>query len=74
MRHVSSGFDARRSGFPALRLMATLKAARDFGLGQMAVNAIAVHFDPREPDVDVVADALAAALLRRNTLALPDAV
>jgi hypothetical protein len=54
--------------------MATLKAARDFGLDQSTVNAIALRFDPREPDVDEVADALTAGLIRQNKLELPDAV
>lgn len=54
--------------------MAALKAARDFGLEQETVNAVALRFDPREPDVDAIADGLAAALLRQNTLGLPDAV
>jgi hypothetical protein len=67
-------FDARRSGFPALRFMAALKAARDFGLDQEAVNAVALRFDPRKPDVEGVADALAAILLRQHKLGLPDAV
>jgi hypothetical protein len=71
---VSSDFDARRSGFPALRFMAALKAARDFGLDQEAVSAVALRFDPREPDVDAVAAALAAALLQQQKLGLPDAV
>jgi len=38
------------------------------------LNAVALRFDPREPDVDGVVDALAAALLRQHVLALPDAV
>lgn len=67
-------FVGGNSGFPALRFVAMLKAARDFGLDQEAVNAVALRFDPREPDLDGVADELAAALLRRNTLALPDTV
>jgi hypothetical protein len=71
---VPIDFAGRRSGFPALRFAAMLKAARDFGLEQEAVNAVALQFDPREPDLDGVADELAAALLRRNTLALPDTV
>jgi hypothetical protein len=71
---MSIDFDGRRSGFPALRLVAMLKAARDFGLDQEAVSAVALQFDPREPDLDGVADELAAALLRRNALTLPDTV
>jgi hypothetical protein len=54
--------------------MAALKAARDFGLDQEAVNAVALRFDPHEPDVDAVADALATALLQQHKLGLPDAV
>jgi hypothetical protein len=71
---VSRDLDAQRPRFPALRFMAGLKAARDFGLDQGDVNAVALSFDPREPDVGAVADALAAALLRQHLLALPDAV
>ena len=74
MGDVSSGFHAPHSGFPPLRFMAMLKAARDFGLDQRTVNACAVLFDPRAPDVDGIADALAAALLRQHALALPDAL
>lgn len=54
--------------------MAALKAARDFGLDQEAVNAVALNFDPREPDLAAIADALAAALLMQHKLGLPDAV
>ena len=71
---MASDFDARQSGVPALRFMAVLKAAADFGLDQETLNAVAVRFDPREPDLDGVVDALAAALLRAQTMALPDAV
>jgi hypothetical protein len=56
--------------FPALRLAATLKAARDFGLDQKIVNAIALSYDPRGPDLARVADALAEALLARRPLDL----
>ncbi len=50
-----------------------LKAARDFGLDQGIVNAIALRFDARRPDVDHVAEARAEALLVRHPLGLPDA-
>jgi hypothetical protein len=50
-----------------------LKAARDFGLDQGVVNAIALRFDARRPDVAHVAEALADALLTRRPLELPDA-
>jgi hypothetical protein len=45
-----------------------LKAARDFGLQQTIVNAIALTFDPRRPELARVADALADALLARRPL------
>jgi hypothetical protein len=54
--------------------MAMLKAARDFGLDQVTVNAVALRFDPREPDVDGLADALTAALLPQLARALPHGV
>jgi hypothetical protein len=45
-----------------------LKAARDFGLDQRIVNTIALTFDPRQPDLARVAEALAEALLARRPL------
>lgn len=45
-----------------------LKAARDFGLDQRVVNAVALTFDPRRPDLARIADALAEALLARRPL------
>jgi hypothetical protein len=68
---VSSDFDAAHSRFPGLRLMAMLKAARDFGLDQESINAIALRFDPRRPDLDEIAGALTDELLRRRAVALP---
>jgi hypothetical protein len=50
-----------------------LKAARDFGLDQGVVNAIALDLDPRRPDLAQVADALAEAVLARHLLVVPDA-
>jgi hypothetical protein len=44
---VSIDFGARRSDFPALRFMAALKAARDLGLDQEAVNAAAGGLIPK---------------------------
>lgn len=58
-----------RGGLEVLRFMAMLKAARDFGLDQRSIDAVAVRFDPRRPDLDGLAGALAAALMRRRTLA-----
>ena len=59
--------------FPALRFAAMLKAARDFGLDQQVVNAIALMSDPRRPDFAHLAETLAEALLARRPLELPDA-
>ena len=49
------------------------KAARDFGLDQGVVNAIALASDPRRPDLEHVAGALAEALLARELLVVPNA-
>jgi hypothetical protein len=51
-----------------------LKAAREFGLEQGVVNAIALMFDARRPDLAEVADELAAALLAHRPFELPDAI
>jgi hypothetical protein len=67
---VPSDVDPR---FPGLRFAAALKAARDFGLDQRTVDAIALQVDPRRPDLDRLAGELAAAL-RRRARALPDAL
>ncbi len=57
---------------PGLRFAAMLKAARDFGLDQDTVNAVALTFDPRRPDVARVAETLAEELLARRPLMIPD--
>ena len=49
-----------------------LKAARDFGLNQEVVNAIALTFEPRRPELTGVAEALAEALLARRPLEILD--
>jgi hypothetical protein len=59
--------------FPGLRFIACLKAARDFGLDQRTLNAIALEVDPRRPDLDRLAGDLAGAL-RGRTWARPDAL
>lgn len=64
--------DVANTHFQALRFAATLKAARDFGLDQQVVNAIALMFDPRRPDFARVAEALADALLARGPLQVSD--
>jgi hypothetical protein len=51
------------AGNGVLRFMASLKAARDFGLDADSAAAIALRFDVRRPDLEALADALAAALL-----------
>ena len=62
---------APRPRFHVLRFMATLKAARDFGLEPDAANAIALRFDPRRRDVDHLVDALTAALVERGAVNVP---
>jgi hypothetical protein len=57
---------------PALRFAAMLKAARDFGLDQGVVNAIALTFDPRRPNLAQIAEALAEALLACRPLEVLD--
>ena len=70
---VPSEPDLHTPRFPTLRFVAMLKAAADFGLDQEALDRIALQFDPRRPDLDWIADALASAL-RHRILPLPDAV
>jgi hypothetical protein len=70
---VADPTNATNARFPALRFAAMLKAARDFGLDQGVVNAIAVRFDARRPELAQVAEALADALLCQDPLGPPDA-
>jgi hypothetical protein len=70
---VANYLGASNSDFLALRFAAMLKAAREFGLDQGAVNAIALRFDGRQPDLAGIAKALAEALLAHHALELPDA-
>ena len=63
----------KRSRAAALHFAASLKAARDFGLDQASINAIALGFDPQRPDLDRVTGALAHALLVKRPLPSPDA-
>lgn len=46
-------------GDSVLRYLAILKAARDFGVPQEEIEAVAGPFDPRRPRCAPVADALA---------------
>ena len=61
----------RHDNFPALRLMAALKAARDFGLDDASANRIALRFDPRRPNVASLADERAGALIEQGAFRLP---
>ena len=63
---------AGHSTFHVMGFMASLKAARDFGLDPAAANEIALRLDPREADVEHLVDALAAALFEDGTLQVPD--
>jgi hypothetical protein len=51
------------AGNPVLRYLAILKAARDFGLSQLEIEATAGAFDPRRDRCDQLADALADLIL-----------
>jgi hypothetical protein len=54
--------------------MATLRAARDFGLDPEVADAIAAKFDPRRHDLEGIIDALTVALLVEGAVEVPDAV
>jgi hypothetical protein len=60
-----------RGRFHVLGFMATLKAAREFGLDADAANAIALRFDPRHASFDHLVDELTAALVRRGAVDVP---
>ena len=56
-----------RGANPVLRYLAILKAARDFGLDQDEIDAIAGgSFDPRRTRCDQLADAFADLILART--------
>jgi hypothetical protein len=57
------------SGNPVLRYLAILKAARDFGLAQEEIEAVAGRFDPRNPRCRQLADGLADLILARTPTA-----
>ncbi len=52
-------------GNQVLRYLAILKAARDFGLTQDEIEAVAGRFDPRRARCEELADALADLILAR---------
>jgi hypothetical protein len=53
-----------RSGTPALRYLAILSAARDFGVPLGDIERVARHFHPCQTSPRELADALADALTR----------
>jgi hypothetical protein len=65
---------ATASRFPVLALMSAMKAARDFGLGPDAAEAIALAYDPREGSAARAVDALSRALLEGDAVRVPDFV
>ena len=71
---MTGGYETAHSQSPALRFMAALKAAREFGLDQDVADAVASSFDPHVQDLDQIIDALAVALLVQGALVVPDAV
>ena len=62
------------SRFHVLSFMASLKAAREFGLEQPVADAIAVRFDPRRGEAEHLVDELAAALIDRGVVRVPGSV
>ena len=54
------------TGNQVLRYLAILKAARDFGLPQDEITAVAGRFDPRDTRCGELADALADLILART--------
>jgi hypothetical protein len=55
-------------GNPVLRYLAILKAARDFGVSQHEIEAIAGSFDPRRTRFAELADAFADLIVARTEL------
>jgi hypothetical protein len=66
--------ETTRSELPALRFMAALKAAREFGLDPDVADAVASSFDPQVHDLERILDALAVAVLVQGAFVVPDAV
>ena len=54
-------------GNPVLRYLAILKAARDFGLSQTEIEAVAGSFDPRRTRCPQLAEALADLIVARTS-------
>lgn len=53
-------------GTPALRYLAILSAARDFGLSTADIERVARRFDPLQTNPRELADALADTLMRAS--------
>jgi hypothetical protein len=51
---------------PVLRYLMIVKAARDFGLPDVEIAAVAGPFDPLRPRCEELADALADLILARR--------
>jgi hypothetical protein len=66
-------FDDVRPGIN-LRVLASLKAATDFGLEPAAAADIARRCDPRTHGFEQLVDTLATALVERGLLRLPSCV
>lgn len=63
----SAGVEAPAyTGNPVLRYLAIIKAARDFGVPQQEIEAVAGRFDPRAPRCEALADAFADLILARR--------
>lgn len=60
-------------GNAVLRYLAVTKAARDFGLSQREIQAVAGSFDPRRVRATQLADALADLILVRSPIRWPTA-
>jgi hypothetical protein len=71
---MTNSFQTARPRFPALRFMAALRAASDFGLDPDVADSIAAKFDPRRHDLERLIDALTIALLVDGAVEVPDAV
>jgi hypothetical protein len=55
---------------PVLRFIAILNAARAFGVAERDIERIARRFDPHQPRLRELADALADTLVTRRNLAV----
>lgn len=61
-----AGYVSPMPGNAVLHYLAILKAARDFGVPQAEIEAVAGRFDPRRPRCAQLADALADLVIARS--------